>query len=251
MFGGHDYLQRTTGLTYAEYVHQGFGQLTVSTALTLVVVALVRRKAVAGADAAPRDHLVVTVGTVVLCLLTLGVVASALHRMDLYQQAYGYTTLRLLVDGMELWLGVLVVFQVVAALRGRPGWLPRAALLSGVTFILGYGTLNPEGWVAATNIARYHETGPLDPTYLSTLGADATPAIVSGGLPTDLAAYILARENTGSPDDLLGWNLARSRSVDLVSRLRAGNGRAADGPATPTTEACGALLSALGSASGR
>ena len=29
LFGGHDYVQRTTGLTYAEYVHQGFGQLTV------------------------------------------------------------------------------------------------------------------------------------------------------------------------------------------------------------------------------
>ena len=31
-FGGHDYVQRTTGLTYADYVHQGFGQLTVATA---------------------------------------------------------------------------------------------------------------------------------------------------------------------------------------------------------------------------
>ena len=30
MFGGHAYLRRTTGLTYAEYVHQGFGQLTVT-----------------------------------------------------------------------------------------------------------------------------------------------------------------------------------------------------------------------------
>ena len=45
VFGGHDYLQRTTGLTYAEYVHQGFGQLTVATALTLVVIWAAARKA--------------------------------------------------------------------------------------------------------------------------------------------------------------------------------------------------------------
>ena len=32
-----------------------------------------------------------------LCALTLVVVASALHRMHLYQQAYGFTVLRLLV----------------------------------------------------------------------------------------------------------------------------------------------------------
>jgi two-component system sensor histidine kinase BaeS len=38
IFGGHDYLRRTTGLTYAEYVHQGFGQLTVATALTLTLI---------------------------------------------------------------------------------------------------------------------------------------------------------------------------------------------------------------------
>ena len=39
-FGGHEYLERITGLTYAEYVHQGFGQLTVATALTLGCVRL-------------------------------------------------------------------------------------------------------------------------------------------------------------------------------------------------------------------
>ena len=38
LFGGHDYVQRTTGLTYAEYVHQGFGQLTVATLLMFLVV---------------------------------------------------------------------------------------------------------------------------------------------------------------------------------------------------------------------
>ena len=48
IFGGHDYLERTTGLTYAEYVHQGFGQLTVATALTLLVIWAAARKA-------PRD----------------------------------------------------------------------------------------------------------------------------------------------------------------------------------------------------
>ena len=35
LFGGHDYVERTTGLTYADYVHQGFGQLTVATLLML------------------------------------------------------------------------------------------------------------------------------------------------------------------------------------------------------------------------
>ena len=40
-----------------------------------------------------------------LCVLTLAVVASALYRMSLYQDAFGYTVLRVFVDGFELWLG--------------------------------------------------------------------------------------------------------------------------------------------------
>ena len=45
LFGGHDYVQRSTGLTYAEYVHQGFGQLTVATLLMFLVVWAASRRA--------------------------------------------------------------------------------------------------------------------------------------------------------------------------------------------------------------
>ena len=78
VFGGHDYVQRVTGLTYAEYVHQGFAQLTLATALTLLVVWAAARKA--GPSRADRWWLMGSLGG--LCLLTLVVVASALHRMD-------------------------------------------------------------------------------------------------------------------------------------------------------------------------
>ena len=79
----------TTGLTYAEYVHQGFGQLTVATFLTVVVVGLTMRVA---RRETPRTGLLrALLGA--LCVLTLAVVASALYRMSLYQDAYGYTVL--------------------------------------------------------------------------------------------------------------------------------------------------------------
>ena len=71
-FGGHDYLQRTTGLTYAEYVHQGFGQLTLATALTLLVVWAASHKA--SIDSA-ADRLWLRGALGLLCVLTLVVVA--------------------------------------------------------------------------------------------------------------------------------------------------------------------------------
>lgn len=86
MFGGHDYLRQTTGLTYAEYVHEGFGQFTVATMLTLTVVAWAARKATPGRR---RD-----LALEALCGMTIVVVVSALYRMHLYEEAFGFTRRR-------------------------------------------------------------------------------------------------------------------------------------------------------------
>ena len=172
IFGGHDYLQRTTGLTYAEYVHQGFGQLTVATALTLLVVWAAARKAPRD-DAADRAWLRGSLGF--LCLQTLVVVASALHRMSLYQEAYGFTQLRLLVDVFEGWLGLLVLAVLAAGVALRAAWLPRFALLSGVVALLALAAINPDAWIAQHNLDRYAETGRIDWTYLRSLSDDAVP----------------------------------------------------------------------------
>ncbi len=210
LFGGHEYVQRTTGLTYAEYVHQGFGQLTAATALTLATVALTVRKAPRGTT---RERLLLRAVLGALAVLTLVVVASALHRMGLYQQAYGFTVLRVLVDAFELWLGLLVVLVLVAGVRLSGWWLPRAALMSAAAFLLVGGLVNPEAWVAQQNLDRYAATGELDAAYLRTLGPDATPTIVAG-LPRDLATCIVApAQDTG--DDLLAWNLGRERASDI------------------------------------
>jgi hypothetical protein len=211
MWGGHDYVRRQTGMSYADYVHQGFGQLTVATTLTLVTVALAVHKA---PRATVRDRLVLRVALGVLCVLTLVVVASALLRMAVYQQAFGFTVLRVLVDAFEAWLGLLVVLVMVAGVRWSGWWLPRAALASGAALLLAVGLANPEGWVARQNIERYQATGKIDTWYLATLGPDAVPAVVAG-LPEDLQRCALP-QGAPPPDDVLGWNLGRARAAELV-----------------------------------
>ncbi len=212
-FGGHEYLRQTTGLTYAAYVHQGFGQLTVATAATLALVAWVSR--VAG-RAQARDRLTLRLLVGALCLLTLLVVASALYRMHLYQQAFGFTVLRVLVDGFEAWLGLIVVFTMVAGLRLNGRWIPRAALVSAAVLMLGFGLVNPGAWVATRNIERYHATGKLDVAYLRSLGDDAVPTIADADLPGAIRRCVIAPPvAAASPDGLFGWNLGRSRAREI------------------------------------
>jgi len=208
IFGGHGYLRRTTGLTYAEYVHQGFGQLTVATALTLLVVWAAGRKAPRETS---QDRLWVQVSLGLLCAMTLVVVASALYRMHVYQEAYGFTELRLLVDVFEGWLGLLVLAMLVGLFWRIEIWLPRLALLSGAVALLGLAAINPDAWIARQNLERYDETGKVDWYYLRGLSSDAVPVLAElDGKDRECA---LGGHEVGK-DDWLEWNLGRWQARD-------------------------------------
>lgn len=210
LFGGHDYIRRTTGLTYAAYVHQGFGQLTLATLLTLVVVATAVRRA---PQASSTDRLLLRLLLGLLCLLTLVVVASALMRMHVYEEAYGFTRLRVLVSVFETWLGVVVVLVCAAGVSLRGVWVPRAALLVGATMLLGLAAINPDGYIAERNIERFEQTGRIDWYYLTGLSDDAVPALTQ--LPAPYRECVFANQASGS-NDWLEWNFGRSRAVDLA-----------------------------------
>ena len=220
LIGGRDYVESSTSaLTYADYVHQGFGQLTLATALTVLVVWLAARRA--GRTPEDRRWLLMSLG--LLCALTLLVVASALRGMAIYQDAYGFTTLRLFVDVFEGWLGFVVLAIMVAGLLGHARWLPRVALVSGAVALVGLAAINPDAWVAGRNLDRYDATGKLDLRYLETLSADAAPVIVDR-LPADVAGCVL-REVTYSSmepevlEDARAWNLGRSRAEDALAAI--------------------------------
>ena len=199
-FGGHDYLQRTTGLTYAEYVHQGFGQLTVATALTLLVIWAAGRKAPRASSA---DRLWLRVALGVLCVETLVVVASALYRMHVYQEAYGFTRLRLLVDVFEGWLGLLVLAVAAAGVTLKAAWLPRFALVSGAVGLLGPGARSTptRGSPSATSTATPRPARSTGATS-SGLSDDAVPVLAD--LPADQRA-LRPRRRTGPPTTT-GWS---------------------------------------------
>jgi len=141
------------------------------------------------------------------------VVASALYRMHVYQEAYGFTQLRLLVDVFEGWLGLLVVLVMVGGLTLRATWLPRAALLTGAGALLGLALVNPDAWVAERNLDRYAETGKVDWPYLQDLSADMVPALEDQ--PADVVACALMGQ-TAVDDDWLEWNLGRHRAADEI-----------------------------------
>lgn len=174
LFGGAGHVRDTAELTYADYARQGFWQLTAVTVLTLAVIAVAARRA---DRRTIRDRLLVRALLGALCVLTLVVVASALHRMTLYENEFGYTRLRLAVRATELWLGVVFALVLAAGVRLSGRWLPRAVLASAALGLLGFAALNPDGHIAEQNVQRYADTGRIDVDYLRTLSVDAVPAL--------------------------------------------------------------------------
>ena len=98
----------------------------------------------------------------VLCGLTLVIVASALKRLGLYADAYGFTWPRLLGFAGEVWLGLIFVLVLVAGVRLRAAWLPRATVAAAVGVLFALVAVNPEALMARTVLERYDGPYPVD-----------------------------------------------------------------------------------------
>lgn len=208
LFGGGDHVLATAGLTYAQYARSGFWQLLAVTALTVIVVGVAAQIA---PRSAPTDRLLLRTLLGLLSALSLVIVASALSRMAAYEQAYGFTRQRLLVTTCELLLGVVFLLILAAGIRLRGRWVPRATLAAAGAALLGLAILDPDAFIARQNIARFAQTGRIDLDYLTTLSADAVPALQS--LPEPHRSCALAAINNklanGRPETWLEWNLGR------------------------------------------
>lgn len=205
LFGGEAYVMKTAGVTFAEYARSGFWQLLWVTILTLGVIAGVARFAVKKTQ---RDQLWLRVLLGSLAVLTLVIVASALSRMWFYQQAYGWTVLRLLVASCEVWLAVVYLMVIASGISLRANWLPKAIVATGAAFFLAVVALNPERVVADYNVSRFEATKKIDTYYLSQLSEDAVPALVR--LPQQERSCALRWIKNRTPEkDWREWNLAR------------------------------------------
>ena len=228
LFGSDAYVRATTGLTFAEYARGGFWQLVLVSALALGVILAGIRWAPATSSRDRSTKRLLLGAMAVLCLV---IVVSALRRMWLYQQAYGFTVLRLLVGACELWLGLAFLLALVAVLRLRTTGTVRPMVATAVGALLVLAVLDPERFVAAQNVARYEATGKLDAEYLSRLSADAVPAL--SALPDSpdrtcvlatIAAGNLVDPNGDvdlTPEDWRNANLSRAAAQASIGHLAA------------------------------
>jgi hypothetical protein len=193
-------------MSYADRAREGFWQLSAVTVATLAVLGWAGLRA---DRTSPRHRLLLAVTGGLLVALTLGVVASALHRMWLYEQEYGWTVLRLCVATFEVWLGAVLVTLAAAWARRRTAPVPPTVVVSAAVVLLGLAIAGPDALVARWNVERFRQNGKIDVEYLSHLSADAVPALRC--LPGPLREQVLAEQKPRT-DPWYAVNVARERA---------------------------------------
>lgn len=220
--GGGRHVLETAGLTYAEYARTGFFQLIAVATITLG--ALLGLRSLTDLDDVATRRRFVLLGEAAVAL-TLVVVFVALRRLDLYQDAFGLTMLRLYSQVFAAWMGGVFVLLAAVIAGAGPGrsWLPATAAATGLAALLALNVANPEAMVVRHNVDFAASSGRFDPVYLAGLSDDAVPALAEA-LPRfqpEARARVLATICAArpAPRGFWGYNGGVDGAVEARNRV--------------------------------
>jgi hypothetical protein len=175
-----------SGTTFAEYARRGFAQLSVAVTLVGGLILVLEATRPPDLDSGQR-RLRVRLEAALLIALEL-MLLSAFRRVVLYEQAYGYTTMRVFAQGYMLVVALSLVALWLEVSKGAitVDFGRRVAVIALGTFtVLAYW--NYEAWIANQNFDRAAQTGKFDSAYAIQLArdTDAIPTMVArrGELP--------------------------------------------------------------------
>lgn len=217
LFGGLRHLLETANLTAAQYARRGFFQL--ATASTLVLPVLLYGHWLLRRDTSTAERVFRPLSVSLIAMLFL-IMASALQRMRLYTASFGLTELRFYVTAFMLCLAVLFVWFGLSVLRGRRDLFVAGAFVVGFSSLMLLHAVNPDGIIARTNLSRVETRIAIDPAYLSSLSADAVPALVRAlpamrdeRLAESVRTIILRHANPAGTADWQSWNWSRMEAA--------------------------------------
>ena len=174
LFGGAGHLA-ASGLTFAEYARRGFAELVVVAAAALVLLLVFAAGTRRGE---PFQQRVFSGLAAALTLLVLVILASSFLRLNLYEEAFGFTRVRTYVHVFMGWLALLLVALLVLEFRKQLRFFTTAVLVAVVGFTLTLQVLNVDGFIARQNVARVASGASLDGNYLANVSLDAVPSLV-------------------------------------------------------------------------
>lgn len=161
---------------YSSYARQGFFQLMFVSFINFVILIVANINKV---KKTKSQKIYNKIMSLLIILFTIIIIISAFYRMNLYQETYGYTYLRIFVD-FVLISEVLISIPIIIYLLGKKiDILKSVIIITSFMFVL-LNFMNIDNFIAEKNIDRYFnnpEDSNFDISYLCKLGTDATEQI--------------------------------------------------------------------------
>ena len=145
-------------INYANYAREGFLQLTIISVINISVILLSKRC---------KENNYIKISSIIMSFLTLIIIFSSLGRMYLYECAYGYTFLRLLVYVALITEIILLIPTIIYILNNKENnyIFKRYAIIIMSVYSL-INLFSPDKIIANKNIERYYNDKKLDIIYL-------------------------------------------------------------------------------------
>jgi len=208
-------LRARTGLTLATYARTGFFEL-VWVALLVIPLLVATRALVAPGGEVARRHTALALPTVAL---VGAILVSAAGRLRLYVHYFGLTTDRFYPAVFMIWLGFVLVWLAVTAIRGWGRPFVAGTVISGLATLAALNVANPDVLIARMNLQRAqpgaeHEERGVDVAYLATLGGEVAPIAVTATLapPKQTSADSVAAHCTAARTLLDKWGPSSGRA---------------------------------------
>ena len=180
LFGGREVVLDGE-LTFAEYGRRGFFELLAVSAMTFALIYYVRRYFQSAQSQLPKILSIVLVAQVGIIMV------SALRRLALYEDVFGFTLLRFYSHSFIFFLVAafaLLVYAVVRHISEQE--LLRSYIITAGVYLLALNIVSPDAFIAQQNLDRFKDTGKIDAYYGYSLSADAFEQKVEG-YKTELA----------------------------------------------------------------
>ena len=152
-------------IKYSSYARQGFFQLMIVSLINIVMILKATDKNLKETEKQKKYKKIICI---IMLVFTLLIIISSLARMTLYQQNYGQTRLRILVD-FTLITEIILLIPTALYITKENIDLVKTYFVIIVTMYCVINFSNIDYIIAKSNVDRYIETGKIDDDYLKRL----------------------------------------------------------------------------------
>lgn len=152
-------------IKYSSYARQGFFQLMVVSLINIVMILKATGKNLKETQKQVQYKKIICI---MMLIFTLIIIISSFARMTIYQQNYGNTRLRILVDFTLITEMILLIPTAMYILKENIN-LMKVYFIIVVSMYCLINFINIDYIIAKNNIDRYIETGKIDVDYLKRL----------------------------------------------------------------------------------